>query len=166
MRISLSRYQEYYIFVIIFLFLFRAPLIIAEDTIDEARTNEYATAFWNSFNNDLANGALEKYLTHWDENAERITPTVHARGFEEIRATYKSYLAAYSDFHQQEIRRIVDGNISISELITTAKNRATGEMMTLPNVAIVELNDKGKVIRARVYLDTGKFNPKPLPPEK
>ena len=162
MRINLSRNRCHYVFLIIFLFLIREPLAFAEGAIDEAKTNEYVTAFWKSFNNDLSNGALEKYLTHWDENAERITPTVHAKGIEEIRATYKSYLAAYSDFHQQEIRRVIDGNVVVSELITTARHKASGEMMSLPNVAIVELNDKGKVIRARVYLDTGKFNPKPL----
>ncbi len=163
MRVNLSRYQGHYVFLIIALVLLKCPLAFAESAIDEAKTNEYVSAFWNSFNNDLSNGALEKYLSHWDKNAERITPTVHAKGIKEIRATYKSYLAAYSDFHQEEIRRIVDGNVVVSELITTARNKASGEMMSLPNVAIVELNEKGKVIRARVYLDTRKFNPKALP---
>jgi hypothetical protein len=133
--------------------------------MDADMANRYATAFWNSFNNDLSAGALDVYLKHWDENAERITPTVHAKGIKEIRATYESYLAAFSDFHQEEIRRIVDGNVVVSELITTARNRASGEMLTLPNVAIVELNNNGKVIRARVYLDTRKFNPKALSPD-
>ena len=121
--------------------------------------DQQASAFWDSFNNDLAKGDLETYLKHWDENAERITPTVHARGIDEIRAVYRGYLEAYSDFHQQEVRRIIDGQTIVSELVTTATNRASGERMTLPNVAIVELNEDGKVIRARVYLDTRIFNP-------
>jgi limonene-1,2-epoxide hydrolase len=160
MRVNLPKYQRHYILLIISLVLLKCPMAFAESAIDETKTNKYVTAFWNSFNNDLSNGALEKYLSHWDENAERITPTVHAKGIKEIRATYKSYLAAYSDFHQEEIRRVIDGNVVVSELVTTARNKASGEMMSLPNVAIVELNEKGKVIRARVYLDTRKFNPK------
>ena len=157
----LSHHRQYFRLLIISLVLLHAPLVAAQGNIDERKTNEYATAFWDSFNNDLSNGKLDEYLSHWDEKAERITPTVHARGIEEIRATYESYLAAFSDFHQLETRRIVDGNVIVSELITTARDNATGKVLRLPNVAIVEVNEKGKVTRARVYLDTGKFNPPP-----
>lgn len=139
--------------------LFASPPSLAADETEESLTNGYATAFWNSFNNDLAAGELETYLAHWDENAERITPTLHARGIDAIRATYKSYLAAYDDFHQTELRRLVDGNVVVSELLTRARDKKTGAVLSLPNVAILEFNDRGKVSRARVYLDTGKFNP-------
>ncbi len=151
--------QRYFPVLLVFAFMLMVPLAHAAGTIDEERTNEYASAFWNSFNKDLSSGALEVYLKHWDDNAERITPTVHAKGIKAIRAVYENYLATYSDFHQQEIRRIVDGNVVVSELVTTARNKASGEILSLPNVAIVEFNDGGKVSRARVYLDTRKFNP-------
>ncbi len=131
----------------------------ADEAFDEALTEAYATAFWDSFNTDIAAGNLEKYLSHWDENAERITPSVHARGIDEIRATYLRYLEVYTDFKQREIRRVIDGNVSISELITEATHKTSGEMLSLPNVAIVEFNELGKVTRARVYLDTRKFGP-------
>jgi len=131
------------------------------DNVDEEKINNYVSAFWNSFNTDLSAGALDSYLSHWDENAERITPTVHAKGMKEIRATYESYLLAFSDFHQTELRRVVEGNVVVSELMTRAKNRKTGVTLSLPNVAILEINEKGKVMRARVYLDTAKFNPQP-----
>ncbi|NKB37443.1 MAG: hypothetical protein GKR93_09785 [Gammaproteobacteria bacterium] len=131
----------------------------ADQAFDESLTDTYSTRFWNSFNNDIASGNLEKYLSHWDENAERITPTVHARGIDEIRATYLRYLDVYTDFRQTELRRVIDRNVSISELITEAKHKVSGEIISLPNVAIVEFNDLGKVIRARVYLDTRKFSP-------
>ena len=126
---------------------------------DETLTNERVSAFWKSFNNDLSSGRMEVYLSHWAKDAERITPSIHARGIDEIRATYENYLSAFSDFHQLELRRVVDGNVAVSELLTTAKNRKTGKVLTLPNVAIIELNDEGKVKRARVYLDTAKFDP-------
>jgi len=131
------------------------------ENIDEDKINAHVSAFWNSFNTDLSAGELDTYLSHWDENAERITPTVHAKGMKEIRATYESYLTAFSDFHQTELRRIVEGNIVVCELVTRAKNRKTGVSLSLPNVAILEINEKGKVMRARVYLDTAKFNPEP-----
>ena len=51
-----------------------------------AGVEHFADAFWDSFNNDLAKGALDVYLENWDKQAERITPTVHARGIDEIRA--------------------------------------------------------------------------------
>ena len=131
------------------------------DNVDEEKINNYVSAFWNSFNTDLSSGALDTYLSHWDEDAERVTPTVHAKGMKEIRATYESYLAAFSDFHQTELRRVVEGNVVVSELMTRAKNRKTGVTLLLPNVAILEINEKGKVVRAKVYLDTAKFNPQP-----
>lgn len=140
------------------LFFFNSPIPAADQT-QENMTNQYATAFWNSFNTELSAGNLEVYLRHWDKNAERITPTVHAKGIEEIRATYQKYLDAFSDFQQTELRRIVDGNVVVSELLTNARNKATGKLLSLPNVAIVEFNDQGKVMRARVYLDSCKFNP-------
>ena len=117
----------------------------------------YADAFWDSFNTYLAKGALDVYLESWDERAERITPTAHARGIEEIRATYESYLKTYSDLNQTEVRRVVDGNLVVSELMTEAKRRSDGSVLALPNVAMVEFNDAGKVVRARVYMDTSEF---------
>ncbi len=139
--------------------LFCSSRLYSEEAIDESRTHQYATNFWNSFNTELSPDTLELYLNNWDDNAERITPTAHAKGKQAIREVYEKYLAAYSDFHQEEIRRIVDGNIVVSELLTTARNKASGISLSLPNVAIVEFNEKGKVIRARVYLDTRKFSP-------
>jgi ketosteroid isomerase-like protein len=161
MKITSSQYHVHFIILLISVFLLMSPKAQATETMDEERTNDYATAFWNSFNTDLSAGNLEVYLDHWDENAERITPTVHAKGKMEIRATYESYLAAYSDFHQTELRRIVDGNVVVSELLTRARDKVSGAVLSLPNVAIVEFNEAGKVIRARVYLDTRKFNPQP-----
>lgn len=146
------------LFFSLVLFSLNSPVLAADETL-ENKTNEYATAFWNSFNTELSAGKLETYLAYWDVNAERITPTVHAKGIKEIRATYQSYLDAFSDFQQTEIRRIIDSNVVVSELLTTARNKVTGEFLSLPNVAIVEFNNQGKVIRARVYLDSRKFNP-------
>lgn len=123
----------------------------------QSRMDTYADTFWNSFNTHLAKGALEEYLENWDPSAERITPTVHARGIDEIRAIYESYLQTYSDLNQTEIRRVVEGNLVISELITEAKRRSDDSVLSLPNVALVEFNEAGKVIRARVYMDTREF---------
>ena len=143
--------------LLFFSLLFFSIFSYAENAEQQSRTDIFATTFWNSFNGDLSSGRLEKYLTLWHENAERITPTIHAKGIEEIRATYQSYLSNFSDFHQTEIRRITQDNIAVSELITRATNIKTGEELTLPNVAIVEFDESGKVIRARVYYDTGLF---------
>lgn len=154
-----SQYQDYFKSLLLSALLFTSSFVHGGDAVIESRTDGYATAFWNSFNTDLSAGALEVYLSHWDENAERITPTVHAKGINEIRATYQSYLNAYSDFHQTELRRMIDGNVVVSELLTRARDKVSGALMSLPNVAIVEFNEAGKVIRARVYMDTRKFNP-------
>lgn len=159
MIITSSVYYWRFVSLLMAVFMFTSSFGHAADAIDESRTDEYATAFWNSFNTDLSAGALEVYLSHWDENAERITPTVHAKGINEIRATYQSYLNAYSDFHQTELRRVIDGNVVISELLTRARDKVSGALLSLPNVAIVEFNEAGKVIRARVYMDTRNFNP-------
>jgi ketosteroid isomerase-like protein len=123
----------------------------------ENEVEQFADRFWDSFNQHLAKGALDVYLENWDERAERITPTVHARGIDEIRATYEGYLQTYSDLNQTEVRRVVDGNLVVSELLTDAKRKSDGSVLSLPNVAIVEFNEKGKVIRARVYMDTREF---------
>ena len=123
----------------------------------ENPVEQFADRFWNSFNQHLAKGALDVYLDNWDEQAERITPTVHARGIEEIRATYEGYLQTYSDLNQTEVRRVVDGNLVISELVTEAKRKSDGSVLSLPNIALVEFNQTGKVIRARVYMDTREF---------
>jgi len=159
MILTSSQYQAYFKSLLLSVLVLTSSFVHGGDAVVESRTDAYATAFWNSFNTDLSTGALEVYLSHWDENAERITPTIHAKGIKEIRATYQSYLNAYSDFHQTELRRMIDGNVVISELLTRATDKLSGDILSLPNVAIVEFNGVGKVIRARVYMDTRKFNP-------
>lgn len=159
MLASLSFFLRHLIFVSLLTTAIPASTVWAEEKMDETITNGYASAFWDSFNNDLASGNLEHYLSHWDDNADRITPTAHAKGIKAIRATYEHYLATYSDFHQTELRRVTEGNVVVSELLTKARNKKTGEELSLPNVAILEFSSMGKVVRARVYLDTAKFNP-------
>ena len=134
-------------------------IVHAGDAIDEEKINTYASAFWNSFNQDLSSGELETYLEHWADNAERITPSRHDKGKAAIRVTYRNYLNTYDDFHQEELRRVTEGNTVVSELLTRARHKVTGDLLSLPNVAILEFNEEGKVRRARVYLDTRKFNP-------
>ena len=155
--ITLSQCRFAIAFLLSSFLLFTSSTLYSEETINESLTEQYATNFWNSFNTELSPDTLELYLSNWDENAERITPTLHAVGKQAIRETYESYLSAYSEFHQTELRRIVDGNIVVSELMTTAREKESGVSLSIPNVAIVEFNNKGKVVRARVYFDTKKF---------
>lgn len=119
----------------------------------EEQTSRWATAFFESFNQHMNPGSLDRWMENWADNAERRTPMGNAKGRVEIRRLYESLQVRYRDMHMEIVGLIVQGNRASVELETRGIHRETGREVAMPNVALLKFNPAGEVVSAHVYLD-------------
>ena len=125
---------------------------LAEDSAEQL-TAKRASAFFASFNENMSPAGLDRWMTNWAEDATRLTPMGNAHGKAEIRKLYEALQGRYTEMRMEIVGLIVQGSRASVQLDTRGVYKATGRTVTMPNVAIVEFNDAGKVKRAQVYMD-------------
>lgn len=134
-------------------FIVGTNITFAQDIEPTTQTNQWVTAFFDSFNEDLSQGNLDDWMDNWSEEAERITPMGNAKGKAQIRELYVSLNERYEGMVQTIVGTIIEGRRASVELHTVGIHKATGIEVTMPNVAVLTFNEQGKVTSAHVYLD-------------
>ena len=122
---------------------------MSEENLDAVRRSNRA----------LNDGDLDGALEIWDPHAvyhelpgTPLDTTEVLRGLDQIRASLKSYIAEFPDFHS-EIDELMDGGNKVICLQRwTGTGRGSGLSVELDEVIVLTF-EKGKVVEGRVYPD-------------
>lgn len=118
------------------------------------RTEAFAAAL-----NELENGgALEEFVSIFDDEAELRRPETHQRldGEDGALAFWKDYLGNFDQI-RSEFSRVVDGEVGVLEWTSSGRLK-NGAPITYAGVSILDFDDSGKVARFSTYFDTQAFS--------
>jgi TolB-like protein len=124
--------------------------------VDSTTTDQIVTTFHNTYNKINETGNLDGWMELWADDAESISPEKHQKGKDAIRASSEKTLSNWTKTEFVEKFRIVQGNKVAWEGTWEAYPRNSRRRVILPMVAIITIDERGKIKSYRWYYDWAK----------